>query len=318
MLALCVKASHQQGMGHLYRMLNLIECLRERALAHVVLVNDYKPSLEILQQRKIFHEVVPVDDLEGGWESQVIETHRIKVWVNDRLDTDVAHAKRVNRAGVRLVTFDDHGSGAALSDLHFAGLTFEGSGCLKGGKVFSGINYLVLNPEIERFKRHRSAAKRILVTLGGTDTYGVTVDVVGMLEKLNREATVVLGPGFRNHEALLERKRPGFLLMTAVPSLVEEFGRHDLAVTGGGVTPFEANASGLPCLTIASEPFEVEPCRFLEKLGTSIFLGHRNELNALALESAIRRAPIGDMSSLGMARIGTGGARNIVSEIEKL
>ena len=40
--------------------------------------------------------------------------------------------------------------------------------------------------------------------------------------------------------------------------MAEEMSRHDLAVTGGGMTPFEANAAGLPCIVVANETFEIQ------------------------------------------------------------
>lgn len=318
MLAICIESSHRRGTGHLFRALNLIAYLEERKIAFVVLINDDAVSLQILRKKRIPYETVPLTDLDSGWEVQLIEKYDIRVWVNDRLDTELAHARNVKHKGVRLVTFDDRGGGASLADLHFAGLVFEGAETLKGSKVCRGIDYLVLNREIDKYKRQRDEARQILVTLGGTDTYGVTVAIVEMLAKLKREATLIVGPGFRHHQELRQRLSAGFTLKTEVPSLIAEFIWHDLAITGGGITPFEANASGLPCLTIASEPFEAESCRFLAKLGTSIYLGNRNKLDTSLLDEAIRSAPVSSMSKMGMAKIGTGGAINIVNELEKL
>lgn len=318
MLAVCIEASHQRGMGHLFRALNFVRYLHRRQVEFVILLNDYTPSLNLLKKAGIPFKTVPLDNEENNWELEIIESLGIKVWINDRLDTVLDHAQKIGLQGVRLVTLDDRGSGASLADLHFAGLAFDGINLLQGKKVFSGSDYLVLNPDIDRFKKIRNRAERILVTLGGTDTYGITVKIVEMLANIGRHASVVVGPGFKHRLELEKSMRPGFLLEENIPSLIEKFSDYDLAITGGGITPFEANASGLPCLTVSSEPFEVSSCKFLQKLGSSIYLGDKKEVDERILEKSLAEIRIGVMSHLGMSNIGIGGAERILNEIEKL
>ena len=64
---------------------------------------------------------------------------------------------------------------------------------------------------------------------------------------------------------------------------MEEFSHYDLAITGGGITPFEANAAGLPCVVIANEDFEIPVGLGLEKLGGTVFAGHYSQIDAKLL-----------------------------------
>ena len=202
MLALCIESSHARGMGHLFRALNLAEGLRERGLPLLFLLNAHEPALHLLAERGYAHEIVPLGE-SGGWERELIDRHGIRLWINDRLNTDAAHASQVKSAGVPLVTFDDRGAGAALADLNVAALIFDNVADLKGSRVLQGPDYLILNPEIARFQRLRKSAGSLLVTLGGSDTYGVTVAVVRHLAALGKGATVIVGPAF-GHLAALE------------------------------------------------------------------------------------------------------------------
>src|SRR6185436_8898870 len=104
---------------------------------------------------------------------------------------------------------------------------------LPGKKVLCGLEYLVLDPEIERFRRHRQLRGSTVVSLGGTDTYGVTVRVTKELARLRERATVILGPGFQHHRELAAVVSPTIVVKQNVTSLVEEFSKHDLAITGG-------------------------------------------------------------------------------------
>lgn len=315
MLGFCIEASHSRGFGHLYRTLNFIEYLSERGVRTIVMVNDDQRAIKILEQRSIEHEVVNLNDMRSDWETMVISRYGITVWINDRCDTDQSHARQVKINGIGLVTFDDQGSGAAFADLHFAPLVFSGQERLQGKRVLTGTSYLVLNQEIETCKRQRDGLESILITLGGSDTYGVTVQVVNLLKTLNRRATVVVGPAFQHHEQLKQTMDASFCLKQGVPSLIKEFVQHDLAITGGGMTPFEANASGLPCVIVANELHEIEIGQYLAKIGSSVFAGHYQDIDDSILH---RNLDIKKMSSVGMASIGTAGADNIFREIMAL
>ena len=311
MLALCIESSHARGMGHLFRALNLADGLRERGFQPIFLLNAHAPAQELLAKHGYAHEVVPLDD-RSGWEGDVIERRGVRLWINDRLNTDAYHARQVKALGLPLVTFDDRGEGAALSDLNVAALIFDAIGKLQGQRILQGPDYLILDPKIARFQRLRKQVDSLLVTLGGSDTYGVTVGVVQHLAATGRRATVIVGPAFAHLAALEQALTPAFELKCGVPSLIAEFSRHDLAITGGGVTPFEAAASGLPCVVIANEHFEVPVGQALADLGVAAFAGHHERLDWRVLSAAL---PIESMSRTGLERVGLQGRQRVLDAI---
>lgn len=315
MFALCVESSHARGMGHFYRALNLADGLVKAGLSYTLYLNDHAPSRQILVDRGVPHRIVDLEDFTGNWEASLIKQDGITLWVNDRLDTDLRHTEKIKAAGIPLVTFDDRGTGAALADLHIAALAFNTQEHLAGARLLRGPDYLILNPEISSYTRLRKQLASILVTLGGSDTYGVTVKVVQMLKEMNLTATIVVGPAFMHRDMLDEVLTKGFTLRCGVPSMIEEFNRHDLAITGGGITPFEANASGLPCVVIANELFEIPVGMALQKLGGSLFAGHHESLS-LPLFSA--DLPLEQMSQAGMHNIGLQGTQRVIRALLEL
>jgi spore coat polysaccharide biosynthesis predicted glycosyltransferase SpsG len=312
MFALCIESSHARGMGHFYRALNLAAGLAKEGLSHTLYLNAHVPSLNILVERGVPHRVVDLEDFTGNWEASLIRQDGITLWVNDRLDTDLRHAKKVKATGIPLGTFDDRGTGAALADLHIAALAFDAQERLAGSRSLRGTDYLILNPQISGYTRLRKQLSSILVTLGGSDTFGVTVKVVRLLKEMGLSATIVVGPAFIHMAMLDEVLTKGFTLKRGVPSMIEEFYNHDLAITGGGITPFEANASGLPCVVIANEQFEIPVGMALQKLGGSLFAGHHESLS-LPLFSA--DLPLEQMSQAGMRNIGLEGTQHVISEL---
>jgi len=302
-------------MGHFYRALNLADGLAQAGLAYTVYLNDHGPSLQILVKRGVPHRVVDLADFSGDWETALIQQDGITLWVNDRLDTDIRHTKRIKAANIPLVTFDDRGTGAALADLHIAALAFDTQEKLAGAKLLRGSEYLILSPQISDYTRLRKQLSSILVTLGGSDTYGVTVKVVQLLKEMNLTATVVVGPAFMHMDMLGEVLTEGFTLKRGVPSMIEEFYRHDLAITGGGITPFEANASGLPCVAIANELFEIPVGMELQRLGGSLFAGHHESLSSPLFGTDL---PLEQMSQSGMRNIGLQGTQHVISALLEL
>lgn len=318
MIAICIESSHQKGMGHLFRCMNLLAHAQSEDESCLVLINDHGPSVDQLKEKGTPYEIVKLRDTASDWESTLIQQYSVDLWINDRLDTDFRHASNVKKNGIPLVTFDDRGTGAELCDLHFAPLLFDDADRINGRRVLAGTDYLVLDPEIERHKRLRTSKEKIIVTLGGSDTYGTTMVVLRLLKQISIEAAIHIGPSFESRNELEDQIDESYPLISSVSCLVEELSNYDLAITGGGITPFEANAAGLPCLTISNEDHELPACRYLHSIGTSFYLGHRDEITAEILDDAIVEIDIEKMSASGMEKISTNGAGNIWAAIREM
>jgi len=293
-------------------MLNLAEAIKVSGNKFKFIINDDSTSKKLLEYLNYEYNIVNLKDLDSNWESIIITKNNITVWINDRLDTGIKHSENIKRNNIPLVTFDDRGSGARIADLHIAALAFDESEKLFGKKVLRGANYLVLNPKIKKFKRQRSSLNSILVTLGGSDTYGVTAEVVRYLSIQGIGATIIVGPSYEHYDELEKVIAPNFNIKQNVPSLIEEYYQHDLAITGGGITPFEANSSGLPCLVVASEIFEIPIGKELARLGGSNFMGYYKDITSNSFNFDL---PIQDMSISGMENIGLDGCEQVVQSI---
>lgn len=349
MLAICIECSHQRGMGHLFRALNLIHYLDEAGMEWLLLVNEDQAAERILRERDIPYLTVDLWDMQSDWERTIIENYQVTVWLNDRLDTAGATAQHVKETGIPLYTIDDMGEGAVLADGNFASLVFEDIDLIPGRKVYAGPDYLILNPEIRTYRRQRTDLHKILVTLGGSDTYGVTTAVIESLKRLlqstgtdeesgsgaetehrhargprHPEVTVLLGPAAVNRsEVEAALAGTGFGLISSVPSLIQSFAEYDLAITGGGVTCLEAAASGLPCVIIANELHEIPIGSYVERIGGGMFAGYYQEMNLDCIkpllnekQSGMEQERIWNMSRNGMERVSLEGASRICRVIQ--
>lgn len=302
------------GMGHLFRLINLYGALRQNgACATLVLLGEHPPATEWLERAGIPFEVMADQVvMQPHWESALTLRLAAKVWVNDRLQTDADHAARIKELGLRLVTFDDLGSGAALADIHVSALADVRGETPLGKKVLAGLKYLILPPEIAHFRRQRAECQSMVVSLGGSDTYGVTVKVAQWLSARKQSATLILGPGFNHNEMLDEVLGDGITVKRSVPSLVAEFAKHDVAITGGGLTAFEAVAAGLPTVTIANEKWEVAHCLYLQKQGCSVFAGPHENIDLSLLDEPL---DIAKMSKAALIAVDADGVNRVCYEL---
>jgi spore coat polysaccharide biosynthesis predicted glycosyltransferase SpsG len=303
-------------MGHLFRALNVAGYLKREKERFIVIVNDDEKAATVLKEQGIDFITGNKDWGKGEWESEIIKKYNIHLWINDRLDTERMHSENVKNCNIPLVTFDDRGSGAELADINFGLMPCNYTNELKGKSIVRGLDYFIINKEVDKFKRKRTGIKKVLVTLGGSDTYGVSLKVAAVLKNSGLETTVITGPSFQHEKELLLITGATLRTKRAVPSLISEFAGYDIAITAGGITPFEANASGLPCMIIACEPHEIDNGRFLSDLGSSHYMGYQENIEIYGMR--FDGIDVDRMSEAGMNNIHTNGVENIFNQIRTL
>ena len=196
---------------------------------------------------------------------------------------------------------------------------------LAPGRVLAGTKFAQLRREfwpLRQWKREVApVARRLLVTLGGSDPTGTTRRVVGALTgNTGLDVTVVVGAAARFEPALQAAvERAGFRLVTDPPSMPELMAAADLAVSAGGSTAWEMLFMGLPAVTITLADNQRPITAGLAQAGAALSHGWHAELDAvrladevrtLAADTARRRA----MGALGRTLVdGEGGARVVAA-----
>lgn len=123
-----------------------------------------------------------------------------------------------------------------------------------------GCKYVLLRKEFLKYKDWKrnipSKAKKILLTMGGSDPDNVTLKVVNVLNLLNDqdlEVKIVVGPANPNIKSLQKElffSCFAFEILYSVSNISELMAWADLAISAGGSTCWEMAYMGLPFLTI--------------------------------------------------------------------
>lgn len=281
-IAIRVDGSHQIGMGHVYRMVNLESALRQSGIEDITFYSRADTRVaKWLEQRDIHLDLLSLDDKRplSTW----LKSSGVDLLINDLLDTTVDYMTEARSLNCRIVNFDDNGPGCLLSDCRINALPSKVQ--VEEGKSFSylyqGPDYLLLGEEFSPVAPIRAISKEpkdILVTLGGSDTYGNTLSVITALQRMGQlqRIDVVVGPAFLDRDRLVDKldgdKR--FIIHSTVPSMADMFRRYELAIVGGGITLFEAAVCALPTLSVASESFERINIEWAEAKGVTRFAGY--------------------------------------------
>jgi spore coat polysaccharide biosynthesis predicted glycosyltransferase SpsG len=327
--AISIESSHERGMGHCYRGLHLATALRGKGDDVCLIVNDDERSKELLRQAGFRVEVIPSYSDTPDWEDEIIRMHHPDWWINDRLATTAQHAQKIVAAGIRLATFDDHGEGAKYARYNFLAMD-PCPGEMKTNALY-GAEYIILNPEIEKYRNRINTLNdplKVLVTLGGSDTYGLTPKVARSLKYAADvlDIGVAIGPHFHNHAELdvaITGIPPSLRIHRSVPDLIGLMATTDIMICGGGVTLFEAAALGIPALTIANEAHEIRVAQWFERNGFGYYTGFRNDYSESRLLTKLAALMSGKKRLRGMSEIGKhlvdlGGLQRIVNKIKDM
>jgi UDP-2,4-diacetamido-2,4,6-trideoxy-beta-L-altropyranose hydrolase len=167
-----------------------------------------------------------------------------------------------------------------------------------------GLSYALLRTEFQAYaawqRVHPSRARRLLVTMGGSDIDGATLRVLDALSSVeDLEVRVIVG-GINPHlNAILERagQRPHISVVRETDQMALEMASADVAISASGGTSWELAFMGLPSLLIALADNQEPLARGLDAAGAAIDLGR-----AEALDLEVLRHELLDLRDEGPRR----------------
>ena len=264
-----------QGLGHLYRCLNLASALRPKLECHFFYHDVPDVFYRILQkehiranatthrrmlalQQELFRQVIVIDGIElsaddvAAWR----ERGNVVVCIDDAwkpyyaCDLVIAHGPHRY-----------HGQPSGIDECRF----------------LIGPEHALINPAFYQNRRDWTAdVQHVFINFGGTDPLDFTGFILGQPCLKAYQCHVVLGADYRGKADDIARFNPKIHVYEKLTQveLAGLMAQCDVAIGSGGGLSLELCAVGLPALLVAVADDQVEPCKAFDAKGMALYAGN--------------------------------------------
>lgn len=299
------------GLGHLTRCLALADELRS---AHGVDCRFYIRQDDAGRALVESRGWPVVRALSGGLEGVPPGDDLLVVDVPGGISAESIESLRASDPRRLLALFDGTCSGRLGADLvitpierlsdpadwrGFHGMRFEGPAYAILNAAYSNLPPRAVDPD---------RAPRVLVTMGGADPYGLTLQALDALDTMpdDFQTTVAVGPAFSKEDELagwLRHARRAYAVHRE-PVLAALMVASDIAVTSFGTSVYELAAAGLPAIALAISPDHAEAADRFARYGSLISAGLYTRVPRKTLANMVHELLGDPRTRMTMARAG--------------
>jgi len=324
-VAIHCKSSITDGMGHIYRQINLANELKKQGWEVSFYIPDFAPAIDLLTQAEFTSVIMDSEFSIAEYLDKFFDF--VILDVQDTTESLVSSVKTCTRY---IASFEDLGEGRnhvdILIDSNLA--PSETKNLPSSTRGLLGPDYSVLHPDFAYYhaqSRHFGASSQAaLVSMGATDPKNLTVPLTSFLlqEKHDLKLTVLIGHN-ANITPELNKLSNQFQLLNIlgpVSNMAQILWEHDAVVCSGGVTLHEAMAVGTPAFVVNQVAHQQTKARFVEKSGAAINLGIGAQYDVKKLREALnfRKQKLESMSLQAKQLIDGQGVFRVIDAMNKL
>jgi UDP-2,4-diacetamido-2,4,6-trideoxy-beta-L-altropyranose hydrolase len=300
-------ASANIGVGHLMRCVALAQAWKAEGRQVIFITACDSNALRQRLLDEDFQVVIverPYPD-PGDWEqtSRVLAAYPGAWLILDGYHFDAEYQRRIKEAGHQLLVIDD----MAYLDHYYADIVLNQNihaeqlqySCEPYTRLLLGTKYVLLRREFLKWggwKREiPEVARKILVTLGGSDPDNVTLKVIRALQQMEvdgLEATVVVGasnPHYEELQSAVQDSRLPIRLGSNLTNMSDLMAWADVAVSAGGSTCWELAFMGLPAVVLELAKNQQDIAVALDKAGLAIALGCHSKVSIARIANSLSR-----------------------------
>ena len=324
-VAIYCKASISDGMGHIYRQVNLANELSKQGWEVSFYIPHFAPAIDLLTRCGFTPTLVDPEALISEYFNKFYD-----VAILDIQDTTESLICSIKKFIPWIVSFEDLGPGRNHTDIlidcnlapsESKKLTFD-------TRTLFGIDYSVLHPDFadyhERPREFNASLQSVLITMGATDPQGLTLPLTQLLLKEKKDLKLTALTGHNTTSASqfdeLASQFKSLNLSGPVSNMAKTLWEHEVVICAGGVTLHEAIAVGTPAFVISQTEHQQSKARFVEKSGAAVNLGVGNEYDIEKLREALGlgKTKLESMSLKGKKLIDGRGVFRVTEAITQL
>ncbi|MGE3540902.1 MAG: UDP-2,4-diacetamido-2,4,6-trideoxy-beta-L-altropyranose hydrolase [Candidatus Tectimicrobiota bacterium] len=211
-----------------------------------------------------------------------------------------AYQHAIRATGYRLLVLDDYAHLPAYEadillnqNIHAPTLPYK---CPPAADLLLGPRYALLRPEFHARAAQTgpepAVARKVLLTLGGSDPHNVTQRLAQALSQVDiegLEVTVVLGAYYR-HQFASGPARAGLIwqVLHHVVDMAPLMSRADLVIAAGGSTCWELACLGRPAALVILAENQRQNAQGLNAAGAAVCLGWHTDLEPMRVTRTLR------------------------------
>jgi len=294
-------ANPKIGAGHFIRCLALAQAWKDKGNEAVFITSCQNEGLlQRLRDEKFGIHSVSLPGPEDLPKTPKILDAYPNAWVVlDGYLFDEAYSQRIKQTGHHLLIIDDMAhlkhyyadivvnQNLGAETLHYATEPYT--------QLLLGTPYIMLRREFLVMKdcecKIPATAKRLLVTLGGSDPENYTLKVIQALKQAHMpglEITVVVGASSPHADMLNTAIKPPLRLVNNAGNMPELMAQADMAVIAAGTTVWELAFMGCPTISYASNSVHEAIIKALARQNVLQYQGYMDKMEPDALVSAVQ------------------------------
>ncbi|MDH5828677.1 GNAT family N-acetyltransferase [Sphingobacterium faecium] len=294
------EANKRIGMGHLYRCIALAQAFKKQKYPIVFFIDGYEDLIASLLPDAIIRsfDSIKKDEFRGKLFIDVYSEHLIQYNFIETLNLnlkiliiDAIFSDKIADLNYGLIFKIGFQSYSEQMDAVF-------SDELDTSLIYSGSNFLIFREEFDDFAPFNvhQTARRVLVSMGGTDPSNLTELVIESLNLISDPLaiSIVLGKGFDEKIILRLRYMMEFShhhidILQNISNMADVMRQHDFGIINGGNTRFELALLGLPFVSISINENQSKLADRLSANGIGFNLGVFTSLNPEFISSKIHK-----------------------------
>jgi len=239
------------GMGHIYHSLSLAHEITDH---EIIFVCDEQYEIAVERIAMMDYKVIATSNVQ----KTIIDLNPDMV-INDILNTNLEYIKSLKQNNIKVVNFEDLGSGVQKADLVINELYDVPQ--LKGNNFLWGYEYLALRDEFEDAKPHifEDNVISVLITFGGTDQNNLTLvtlkSIIKLAQEQNIKIYIVCGGGYNFKEELElylnHHNYKNIELTYSVGVISQIMEQTQIAFSSNGRTVYELADMNIPAVIIS-------------------------------------------------------------------
>jgi UDP-2,4-diacetamido-2,4,6-trideoxy-beta-L-altropyranose hydrolase len=296
--------SKQIGMGHLSRCVMVAQRFLARGHSVKLVMKDDSHAKLFMTSRSAGLTILSVkmySNDEISTVRNVIDEEQCDVFILDVLDDDTYKPiiEKCRQQNILSVLITDRTSRIS----NFANIVLDGSpsqlyfsydDC--NSAMLMGPKYFLMNPiyeEIRVDKPDYHHPKNIFISMGGADQNGLLFILLNLIEEIDHSIFMHVysseASGYREQldRLLVDQRKKYMRVVYDSPTLTNEWGKYDIAITAGGNTLFERIAAGLPGATLCQLKRQMNHANEFQDMGVNVNLGYGPTLDKMELKARI-------------------------------